>query len=128
MESADGASWRDRVTSALLVFLIAFAGSAAVFTFWLHDLSVPQVAILGSGNRLSLLVTDGPARLLLATGDSPIDYENAITRVRPLFARRVDVLLVAGSDDSLYVPIGRPRRCACPLDNRSRAAARVGRG
>ena len=105
MESADGASWRDRVTSALLVFLITFAGSAAVFTFWLQDLSVPQVAFLGSGNRLSLLVTDGPARLLLATGDSPIDYENVITRVRPLFARRIDVLLVAGSGETLYVPM-----------------------
>ena len=122
MESADGASWRDRATTVLLVFLIAFAGSAAVFTFWLQDLSVPQVAFLGSGNRLSLLVTDGPARLLLATGDSPIAFENAITRVRPLFARRIDVLLVAGSGETSVRSDGRTRRCACPHDNRSRAA------
>jgi hypothetical protein len=105
MEEAEGVSWRESLTTGLLVFLITFAGTAAVFTFWLQDLMVPQVTFLGSGNRLSLLVTDGPARLLLATGDSPIDYENAITRVRPLFARRIDVLLVAGSGETLYVPI-----------------------
>ena len=104
-ERVDGPSWWDLVTTALLVFLIAFVGCVAAFAFWLQDLSAPQVAFLGSGNRLSLLVTDGPARLLLATGDSPIDYENAVTRVRPLFARRVDVLLVAGSGSTLRVPL-----------------------
>ena len=61
--------------------------------------------LLGAGNRLSLLVTDGPARLLLATGDNPIEYENALTHVQPIFARRVDVLLVAGSGDTLLVPL-----------------------
>ena len=99
------APWREVVTTAVLVFLVAAAGSVAAFTFWLRDLTAPQVAILGSGNRLSLLVTDGPARLLLATGDSPIDYENALTHVRPIFARRVDVLLVAGSGSTLLVPL-----------------------
>ena len=104
-DSAWAGSWREVVTTAALVFLIAAAGSVAAFTFWLQDLSTPQVAILGSGNRLSLLVTDGPARLLLATGDSPIEYENALTHVRPIFARRVDVLLVAGSGSELRVPL-----------------------
>jgi hypothetical protein len=98
-------SWQEVVTTAALVFLIAAAGSVAAFTFWLQDLTTPQIAILGSGNRLSLLVTDGPARLLLATGDSPIEYENALTHVRPIFARRVDVLLVAGSGSTLRVPL-----------------------
>ncbi len=104
-ERGDPASWRELVITALLVFLIAFAGCAAAFAFWLQDLSAPQVAFLGSGNRLSLLVTEGPARLLLATGDSPIDFENALTRVRPIFARRIDVLLVAGSGSTLRVPL-----------------------
>jgi hypothetical protein len=103
-ERADGVSWRDVVTTALVVFLIAFAGCVATFGFWLQDLSAPQVAFLGSGNQLSLLVSDGPARLLLATGDSPIDYQNALTQVRPIFARRVDVLLLAGSGSTLLVP------------------------
>ena len=98
-------TWQEVVATAVLVFLIAAAGSAAAFTVWLQDLTAPQVAILGSGNRLSLLVTDGPARLLLATGDNPIEYENALTHVRPIFARRVDVLLVAGSGSELRVPL-----------------------
>jgi len=104
-DAANATSWREIVTTAVLVFLVACAGTSAAFTFWLQDLTAPQVVLLGSGNRLSLLVTDGPARLLLATGDSPIDYENALTSVRPIFARRVDVLLVAGSGDTLLVPL-----------------------
>jgi hypothetical protein len=98
-------SWREIVTTAALVFLVVVVGSVAAFTFWLRELAAPQVVLLGSGNRLSLLVTDGAARLLLATGDSPIDYENALTHVRPIFARRVDVLLVAGSGSTLLVPL-----------------------
>jgi hypothetical protein len=104
-DAARTVSWREVVITAVLVFLVAAAGSAAAFTFWLRELTAAQVALLGSGDRLSLLVTDGPARLLLATGDSPIDYENALTDVRPIFARRVDVLLVAGSDSTLLVPL-----------------------
>jgi hypothetical protein len=98
-------SWREIITTALLVFLVTCAGSVAAFTFWLQELTAPQVVLLGSGNRLSLLVTDGPARLLLATGDNPIEYENALTDVRPIFARRIDVLLVAGSGSMLWVPL-----------------------
>jgi hypothetical protein len=98
-------SWQEIVTTAALVFLVAAAGTAAAFTIWLRDLTAPQVVLLGSGNRLSLLVADGPARLLLATGDSPIDYENALSEIRPIFARRVDVLLVAGSGSTLRVPL-----------------------
>jgi hypothetical protein len=88
---ASSFKWPEVVATAVLVFLIAAAGSVAAFTFWLQELTAPQVALLGSGNRLSLLVTDGPARLLLATGDNPIEYENALTHVRPIFARRIDV-------------------------------------
>jgi hypothetical protein len=98
-------SWQEIVTTTVLVFLVAAAGTVAAFTFWLRDLTAPQVVLLGSGNQLSLLVTDGPARLLLATGDSPIDYENALSEIRPIFARRVDVLLVAGSGSTLRVPL-----------------------
>ena len=104
-DPARAISWQEVVTTAALVFLVAAAGSVAAFTFWLQGLTTPQVVLLGSGNRLSVLVTDGPARLLLATGDNPIEYENALSDVRPIFARRVDVLLVAGSGDTLRVPM-----------------------
>ena len=104
-EAARVSSWREVITTAIVVFVVVAAGSVAAFTFWLQELTAPQVVLLGSGNRLSLLVTDGPARLLLATGDNPIEYENALTHVQPIFARRVDVLLVAGSGDTLLVPL-----------------------
>ena len=104
-DSAWASSWQEIVLTAALVFLVAAAGAVAAFTFWLQDLTAPQIALLGSGHQLSVLVTDGPARLLLATGDSTIDYENALTQVRPIFARRVDVLLVAGSGSTLRVPL-----------------------
>lgn len=96
--------WRQLGFSVLLVLAITTAGCSAGFAIWLQDLAAPQVAFLGSGDQLSLLVTDGPARLLLATGDEPIQFENALAKFRPLFARRIDVLLVTGQESSLLVP------------------------
>jgi hypothetical protein len=98
-------SWREALSAALIVFVIALVGGMAAFALWLRDLDAPSVTFLGSGDQLSVLVTDGPARLILATGDDPINYENALARVRPIFARRVDVLLLAGDDRSLLVPV-----------------------
>src|SRR5262249_699904 len=91
--------------TALLVFVIVVVGCALGFALWFLDVSAPQVDVLGSGNRLSLLVTDGPARLLLATGDNPDQFDNALARFRPIFARRVDVLLMAGANHTLNVPL-----------------------
>jgi hypothetical protein len=105
MTTDEQPTWRNIAATGILVFGIALAGCLVAFSLWIQDLAAPQVAILGSGNRLSLLVTDGPARLLLATGDDPIAFENALTQVRPIFARRVDVLLVAGDDRTLLVPL-----------------------
>jgi hypothetical protein len=104
-DEGQGISWPGLALTALLMFLVVGVSCVLAFTVWMRDLAAPRVAILGSGNQLSLLVTDGPARLLLATGDDPIQYENALTRVRPIFARRIDVLLMAGSGESLLVPL-----------------------
>ena len=65
----------------------------------------PRVVFLGSGDRLSVLVTDGPSRLLIASGDDATGYENALTSVLPIFARRVDVLLVSGAKATLMAPL-----------------------
>lgn len=96
---------RDLATRAGIVFTIAFGGFATTCALWLREYSAPRIVLLGSGSRLSLLVSEGPARLVLATGDDPIAFENALTSVQPLFARRVDVLLVAGSGRNLLVPL-----------------------
>ena len=98
-------TWRHVFALATLVFLIAAAGSAAASALWLKDVSSPQVAFLGSGNRLSLFLADGPARMVIASGDDPVGYENALARFLPLFARRTDVLFVAGEDRTLLVPL-----------------------
>jgi hypothetical protein len=93
------------IATAAIVFLVGVAGTATAFALWSGDISGPSVAILGSGDRLSVLVTDGAARLIIASGDDPIAFENALARLRPLYARRVDVLLIAGQDRELLVPL-----------------------
>jgi hypothetical protein len=98
-------TWRQMLALTAIVFLIAASGSATAFALWLGDISDPQLAFLGSGNRLSLFVADGPARLVIASGDDPIGFENALARFVPLFARRTDVLLIAGEDRTLLVPL-----------------------
>lgn len=105
MSGQPSPSWRQIVITVTLVFVIAATGCAVAFALWWRDISAPQVVVLGTGNRLSILVADGPARLVLATGDEPIAYGNALARFQPLFARRVDLLLVAGADRSLLVPV-----------------------
>ena len=133
MESERPLSWQDVVLTAILVFAIAFVGCVIAAMLWLQDLATPQVAILGSGNRLSLLVSDGPSRLVLATGDDPIQFENALICVSPIFARRINVLLIAGSGRSLNVPLavrGNPHvrtlAALAPLP-RTAEAAEIGR-
>lgn len=87
------------------VFAVGLVGCLIAFALWLRTYEEPTVTVLGAGDQLSILVADGPARLLLATGDEPMLFENAFTRVRPIFARRVDVLLVAGAGATLHVPV-----------------------
>jgi hypothetical protein len=98
-------SWRELLATFAIVFVVTAIGCTAVFALWRQELHPPRVVVLGSGDRLSLLVSEGPARLVLATGDDPIGFENALTRVLPLFARRVDLLLIAGSGRSLLAPV-----------------------
>lgn len=97
--------WREILITIAIVFIITGIGCSVAFAIWRQQLGDAQVVVLGSGNQLSLLVTDGPARLVLATGNDQIGYENALTRVRPPFARRIDQLLLAGEGESLLVPV-----------------------
>lgn len=105
MNDLDAPTWGQIGFRAVLALAVTLVGAAAGSGLWLRDLWAPQVAFLGAGNRLSLLVTDGPARLLLASGDQQTDFENALTSFRPLFARRIDVLLVDGAGATALVPL-----------------------
>ena len=50
--------------------------------------------LLGSGKGLSALVTSGGTRVLIAAGNDPIAFANALASVRPLTAPRVDLLII----------------------------------
>lgn len=117
MTSDDTPDWRNFGVIAFVALAITVIGGSLVCTFWLRDLREPSVTFLGSGSDLSVLVTDGPARLLLASGDDPIAFENAFVAAQPLFARRVDLLVLSGDAASLRVPeaagrTARPRQTA----------------
>src|SRR5262245_4282989 len=97
--------------TALAVFAIGFALTVAIGTAQTIDYSQPAVTILGSGHQLSVLVADGSARLLIASGDDPAAFGNALKSVRPLGGGRIDVLLLAGSTQDVTF-LSRARRAA----------------
>ena len=98
-------TWRDVLVTAGTAFLVALVGVGIAVGLWYRDIMSPRIVFLGSGDRLSVLVSDGPSRLLIASGDDPTGFENALTSVLPIFARRVDVLLVSGAKSALLAPV-----------------------
>lgn len=98
-------TWREVLSTAGAVLLIALIGVGLAVAIWYRDIMSPRVVFLGSGNRLSVLVSDGPARLVIASGNDPTGYQNAFTAALPIFARRVDVLLVSGTNTRLLAPL-----------------------
>jgi hypothetical protein len=100
---------------------LAFAISAFAFTvsstlafakIESRSCSRPGVTVLGSGSDLSILVADGPARLLLATGDNAAGIGNALEQSRGLIGcDRIDVLLLAGSTNDITF-LSRARRAS----------------
>ena len=99
------------VAVAVAVFLIAFTAPIALAWNQARAYEDPAVIVLGSGNDLSILITDGPARLLLATGDDPGGFGNALGKLRPVGRDRIDVLLLAGSTGDVTF-LSRARRTA----------------
>jgi hypothetical protein len=98
-------TWREVLVTAGTVFLVALVGVGIAVGIWYRDIMSPRIVFLGSGDRLSVLISDGPSRLLIASGDDPTGFENALTSVLPIFARRVDVLLVSGTKTTLLAPL-----------------------
>lgn len=98
-------TWREVLITAGIVFLVALVGVGIAVGLWYRDIMSPRIVFLGSGDRLSVLVSDGPSRLVITSGDDPTGFENALTSVLPIFARRVDVLLVSGARTTLLAPV-----------------------
>ncbi len=99
------------------VFVASTVVGSGMGAAWSGVTRQPSVSVLGSGTALSVLVTAGSARLLLATGDDPVGFANALAQVRRPTTPRIDILLIAGRGRSLLVPIAaretvRPRYVA----------------
>jgi hypothetical protein len=89
---------------AALSFLLAVIAFGSIALLWAREAAEPSVSLIGSGDRLSVLVTAGPSRLLIATGDDAAAFANGLEKVRRPTNRRIDLLFVAGSGADLTVP------------------------
>jgi hypothetical protein len=94
---------RRTVWLAALVFLLTFTAVAGLAVTWFRTVAEPRVTLLGSGGAVSVLVTAGTSRLLIATGDNTTDFDNALGAALPPTIRRLDVLLVPGSEQGSVV-------------------------
>jgi hypothetical protein len=81
------------------MFLVALAVGVA----WTREDAAPSVRVLGSGVRLSLLVTSGESRLLIASGDDASAFANALSAALNPTSRRIDVVILAGDERDLAV-------------------------
>ncbi|HET7094963.1 MAG TPA: hypothetical protein VFI22_15835 [Thermomicrobiales bacterium] len=104
MKPAAGLSRRDAArlgaAVAAAAILIALPASALQRRTW----AAPRLILLGSGGSLSALATAGEARAIVAAGDDPVAFGNALARIQPWSARRIDLLLAAGAGQDLLVP------------------------
>ncbi len=63
------------------VFLASTVLGGGMGAAWANETRQPRLNVLGSGNALSVLITAGQARILLATGDDPVAFANALAQV-----------------------------------------------
>ena len=85
------------------VYVATILAGSAVGIHWARADAAPSVRVLGSGARLSILVTSSRARVLIATGDDASDFGNAIAHALSPTGRRIDLLILAGSERDLAV-------------------------
>lgn len=128
-------AWRRAIPLVGGVFLTAALLMGLVGAGWAAAMRAPRVVLLGSGARMSTLITAGDARLLIATGDDASAFQNALAAARHPTTPRIDVLLVTGRGDDLVVPAAirhdRDVRFAAslgPLSNAAGAIATAGDG
>jgi hypothetical protein len=94
--------WRSHWITAI-VAACAFLSAFTVTQVWAKNAADVRIFVLGSGSQLSILVTAGEARLLIAAGDDTTAFGNALAQALPPTARRIDVLMWAGSGQSSIV-------------------------
>lgn len=111
---------RAALLRAAAAFLLSVAGSAAVLLAQGREYAETRLLVLGAGSSLSVLLIAGEARVLFATGDDPTAFGNALAAVQPVAARRLDVLLAAGTGRDRNVP------AALAADPHVRSLATIG--
>ncbi|MGH2533753.1 MAG: hypothetical protein ACRDJW_15790 [Thermomicrobiales bacterium] len=94
---------RRRVVTAAISFGATFPLVLGYSNVQARRAGTPRVIALGAGDDLSVLVTAGPARLLIATGTDTTAFGNAFASALPFGLRRVDVVLLAGRGRSATV-------------------------
>jgi hypothetical protein len=103
--SARWPRWKAALVVGLAAFVVASVVGGAVAAAWARGMREPRVVVLGAGKQLSVFVTSRDARFLIATGDDPVAFTNALDEARELTTRRIDVLLIAGRGESLLAPV-----------------------
>ncbi len=86
------------------VAAVVMAVTTFVVPAWTAARSTPRVVLLGCGSSLSVLIQAGDARVVIAAGDDPAAYGNAIDRALALSESRIDLLIVAATGKELAVP------------------------
>lgn len=84
--------------------IVATLAASLVAQEWREAVAGPELALLGSGSRLSALIRAGETRVLIAAGDNIDEFDRAYARVQRPTAPRLDFLIVAGTGRHLLVP------------------------
>ncbi|MCA9858379.1 MAG: hypothetical protein KC438_01585 [Thermomicrobiales bacterium] len=90
-------SWSRQLERFIFVMLLALGAMTIVSTSWASDVSTPRATLLGSQRGISVLVTSGPARVLIVNGTDPAALGNAISGARHPGLDRIDLLIVSGN-------------------------------
>lgn len=99
-----GRSWRRWLAVALTLGLVTTALAVGLGTWIASARGDDRLSVFESGDALSVLITSGPARLLIATGKNRTNFGNAFSETNPWTAPRLDILLVGGRGNQLTVP------------------------
>jgi hypothetical protein len=86
------------------VSIVAMLAASLVAQEWRNAVAGPELALLGSGSRLSALIRAGETRVLIAAGDNIDEFDRAYARVQRPTAPRIDLLIVAGTGRHFLVP------------------------